>query len=87
MKCLFLKFGLKSLLATCEAKGWRVPTIQEVKDYDGEIEHDWIRVADLPTHDNEDGTRSVIYNNKTGETVQVSSQFMEHCCVIKLKDE
>ena len=83
MKCLFLTFGFDALLATCKFKNWRIPTIKEVKDYTGEIEHDWIRVIDKPTYDNEDGTRSVLYNKKLDKTIQVHKNFMEHACIIK----
>ena len=83
LKCLFLKFGFSTLEATCKAKGWKIPTVKEVKDYPEEILHEWIWVIDEPRYDNEDGTRGVLYNKTLDKTVQVNKKFMENACILK----
>ena len=83
MKCLFLTFGFDTLLATCKAKNWQIPTVKEVKDYTGEIEHEWIWVSDEPRYDNEDGTRKVLYNKELDRVMQVHRNFMQNACIIK----
>ena len=83
VKNLFLKFSYTGLTEVCEVKGWRIPTIQELRDSPMDIEHDWVWVSDEPTHDNEDGTRKVLYNRKEDLTKQVHRDWLQHCCVIK----
>ena len=83
-KELFLKFSYNSLVTLCEEKGWKIPSVQDLRDADlSDSIHDWIWVSDEPQFDNEDGTRKVLYSIKKEETMQVNMSFMENCIVLK----
>jgi hypothetical protein len=83
MKTLFLRFAYDKLEALCKEKNWTIPSAQELKDYDGHMDHEWVWVRDEPTHDNEDGTRKVLYSRTQDKKMQVNGSFMENCTVIK----
>ena len=83
MKSLLLRFTFDNIVNLCEEKNWRIPTAQEVKEYTGYMNHEWVWVIDEPTHDNEDGTRKVLYSRIQDKKRQVHKLFMEHCLIIK----
>lgn len=87
IKYLFKKFSWDQLKKTCIEQNWRIPTIEELKNaqIDESMSYGLVWTIDKPTHDNEDGTRKVMFSLKTGNTVQVNRNFIENCVVIKEK--
>ena len=86
VKSLALKFSYPGLLEICTIKGWKIPSKDEVMVAKIELIPDWVWISEEPTHDNQDGTRRVLYNKKTNTTKQVHKDWLEYSCVIKQRN-
>lgn len=81
-KGLILKFGYRSLVATCEEKGWRIPFLEEIKSIPTALEYDLFWVADVPEKKEDRESHALVYDVKNKELVLVNKNFMEHAVVI-----
>ena len=79
---LIKKFSYLGLVKESKRKGWIIPTIKDIMAINpNHIIYDEVLVNEQPT-DNEDGTRCVLFNIKTGKRSNISQDWILHTMVL-----
>ena len=80
IKNLIKKFSFIEILKTCEAEGWRLPTLAEAKQ--GTFMHDMFWISDVPDNEADIETHALLYKPETDKTYLVNKSFIEPTVVI-----
>ena len=81
LKSLVKSFGFTSLALLCKKKGWRIPTLEEIRKHKDQLEYDVCWVSDLPPKEEDKETHALLYNVKT-DKVEVCSKNHRHSSVV-----
>ena len=81
LKSLVKSFGFTSLLLLCKEKGWRIPTLEEVRKHKDQLEYDVCWVSDIAPKKEDQETHALLYNVKI-DKVEVCSKNHRHSSVV-----
>ena len=82
-KNLIAKFGYRSLDATCKQKGWRIPTVEEIRENREDSPYNFVWVSDKPPKEEDRETHGLAYDFALDDVKLVNKSFMLHCIVVK----